>query len=109
MTDRPFPGEFEELILLATLHLADGAYGAAIVRELEARTDRTVARTSIYVTLDRLEEKGWIESRPGEATPERGGRPPRMITVTEAGLAAIRRARAARVALWDGLDEVLEG
>ena len=108
MAPREFLGEMEELVLLAALRLGEGAYGAAILRELDEEAGRDVPRGSVYVTLDRLERKGLIESRAGEPTPQRGGRAPRMVRVTDAGIAALRRTHEVRRRLEEGLDEVLQ-
>jgi DNA-binding PadR family transcriptional regulator len=108
MAPRRFLGELEEVVLLATLRLGRGAYGASILRELDAQAGRDVPRGSVYVTLDRLEEKGLVASRPGEPTPQRGGRARRLVAVTEAGLAALRRTQALRAQLLRGLDSALQ-
>jgi DNA-binding PadR family transcriptional regulator len=108
MAAREFLGELEELVLLATLRLGEGAYGASILRELDEQAGRDVARGSVYVTLDRLEEKGLIASRAGEPTPQRGGRAPRLVAVTEAGLAALRRTQSVREQLMRGLESALQ-
>jgi PadR family transcriptional regulator PadR len=108
MAPREFLGELEELVLLATLRLGKGAYGASILRELDEQAGREVPRGSVYVTLDRLEEKGLIASRAGNPTPQRGGRAPRLVGVTEAGMAALRRTQAVRAQLLRGLDSALQ-
>ena len=108
MGPRQFLGELEELILLAALRLGEGAYGASILRELDEQAGRDVPRGSVYVTLDRLEEKGLVASRPGEPTRQRGGRAPRLVAVTEAGLAALRRTHAVRAQLLRGLDSAVQ-
>lgn len=107
MAGRAFLGELEEMVLLAAVRLGEGAYGAAILRELDERAGRDVPRGSVYVTLDRLEAKGLISSRAGEPTPQRGGRAPRLVTVTEPGLEALRRTNAVREKLRRGLGELL--
>jgi DNA-binding PadR family transcriptional regulator len=104
MAPRDFLGELEEMVLLAVLRLGAGAYGAAILRELDEQAGRDVPRGSVYVTLDRLEAKGLVASRAGEPTAQRGGRAPRLVAVTEAGLAQLRRTRDARARLLEGLD-----
>ena len=104
MSPREFLGELEEMVLLAILRLGVGAYGASIVRELDEHAGRDVPRGSVYVTLDRLEEKGMIVSRAGEPTPQRWGRAPRLVTVTEAGRVALRRTHEVRERLRRGLD-----
>lgn len=102
-------GEFEQMLLLAVVRLGDGAYGAALMGELEERVGRRVSRGSVYVTLDRLEEKGWLRSALSDSRPERGGRPRRVVAVTPAGLAQLRRSREALLTLWDGIEGALEG
>ncbi|MEJ2204497.1 MAG: helix-turn-helix transcriptional regulator [Gemmatimonadota bacterium] len=100
-------GEFEQMLLLAVLRLEDDAYGARLMEELETTIGRRVSRGSVYVTLDRLEDKGWLTSEMSGARPERGGRPRRIVSVTPEGLEQLRRSRAALVTLWEGLEEAL--
>jgi DNA-binding PadR family transcriptional regulator len=108
MSPREFLGELEEMVLLATLRLGSDAYGAAILRELDEQAGRDVPRGSVYVTLDRLEAKGMLASRAGDPTPQRGGRAPRLVAVTEAGLAALRRTHEVRERLRRGLDSAFQ-
>lgn len=108
MGNRGFVGEFEQMILLAALRLGDEAYGARLMEELEATVSRRVSRGSVYVTLDRLEEKGWIESELSEPRAERGGRPRRVVRLTPEGLDQLRRSRQALLALWDGVENALD-
>jgi len=81
-------GEFEYLLLTAAARLGDGAYGAAIRQEIEAATRRSCSIGALYTTLDRLEAKGFIKTRMGDPTPQRGGRPKRMVRVTAKGIQA---------------------
>ncbi len=108
MTGRNFLGEFEHMVLVAVLQLDGEAYGAAIVREIESRTGRGVPSGSLYVTLDRLENKGLVRSRIGEPDARRGGRPKRFVTVTTEGMQAVREVRQAMLSLWKGLEARLE-
>jgi PadR family transcriptional regulator len=101
-------GEFEQMLLLAAMRLADDAYGVKLVEELEARAGRSVSHGSVYVTLDRMEAKGWIVSRLSEARPERGGRPRRIVSVTREGRDVLAHSRAALLRLWDGLEDALD-
>lgn len=101
-------GELEQMVLLAVLQLGDDAYGTSVMRELSRRVERQVSRGAMYVTLDRLEEKGLLTSRLGTPTPRRGGRPKRYLTVTAAGVDALRRSRSAWMRLWEGLDSVFQ-
>ena len=98
-----FLGEFEQLVLIACVHLGDGAYGVSIVDEIERRTGRRAAHAAVYVTLRRLEQKGLLESWKGEPTAERGGKARRHVTVTTAGTAALKDSRRAFERMWRGL------
>ena len=97
-------GEFEQMLLLAALRLGDGAYGVALIKELEITVGRRVSRGSVYVTLDRLEEKGCVSSSLSPARAERGGRPRRIVKVTPEGVAQLRRSKDALQALWEGVE-----
>ena len=79
-------GEFEYLLLSAAARLGEDAYGAAIRREIEAATKRRCAVGALYTTLDRLEAKGLVTTWMGDPTPQRGGRPKRMVRVTARGV-----------------------
>lgn len=107
MGETKYLGEFEQMVLLAILHLDDGAYGLAIRMELEKRTGRKVSHGASYITLDRLEKKGLLTSALGDPVPGRGGRAKRYFAVTPAGVAALRESRKALQSLWKGLDAVL--
>jgi PadR family transcriptional regulator PadR len=78
-------GEFEYLLISATARLGDDAYGAAIRQEIERTTGRRCSVGALYTTLDRLEQKGLVETWMGQATPQRGGRSKRMVRVTAKG------------------------
>src|SRR5437868_570680 len=100
-------GEFEHVVLLAILRLGDEAYAVSIRDELLQCTGRDVSRGSIYITLDRLETKGYLKSRLADPTPERGGRAKRYYTLRPRAVEALRESRRALVALWRGLETAL--
>jgi DNA-binding PadR family transcriptional regulator len=88
-------GEVEQLVLLALLRLDRQAY-AVPVRELIAREARVeLSRATIYITLDRLEQKGFLESFFSEPTGEPGGKARRMFRLRPEGFAALKAARQA--------------
>jgi PadR family transcriptional regulator PadR len=87
-------GQFEELILMALVRLRENAYGVTIRREITERTGRDVSVGAAYTTLDRLERKGYISSRLGEPTAERGGRAKKYFRIEAPGVNALIRSRA---------------
>ena len=97
---KEFLGEFEELVLTLVAALQDDAYGAAISDEIENKFKREVNLSAVHVTLYRLEDKGYIKSKLGGGTKERGGRRKRIFTITSAGLSMLRAMKETRIELW---------
>ena len=104
MPERDYLGEFEHVVVLALLRLQDRAYGVTVRQEIEFRTSRDVSIGAVYATLDRLETKGYVKSRRGDPTPERGGRSKRFFRVTPKGVAAVSRTQWALKSMTEGLD-----
>lgn len=101
-------GEVELMIMLVVFHLGDEAYGVPVCRELGKHRKRDVSIGSVYAALERLEAKGLISSRLGEATQERGGRAKRYFQVTKEGFQVVRGTRRVLTSLWRKLPD-LEG
>jgi PadR family transcriptional regulator, regulatory protein PadR len=99
-------GEFEELVLLTIAALVSEAYSVAICDDLTKRTGREVKLGVIHAVLNRLEEKGLIKSRLGEATKARGGKRKRYYAVTSAGKASIIKAKEMRDQLWSIIPDI---
>ncbi len=95
-------GEFEMLALAALVRLGRDAYGVTVRSEIETRAKRTVSIGALYATLTRLEEKGLIASRLGEATAQRGGRAKRHFEITALGRRTLERSVAALGAVLGG-------
>jgi PadR family transcriptional regulator, regulatory protein PadR len=102
-------GEFEMLVLLAILRQKDEPYANRLREDLEKNAERKVTRGALYRTLDRLTEKGLVrwELEPS-ATPDRGGHPMRRLSLTAAGLEAVRHSRDVLLSFLDGLGPVLD-
>ncbi|MCH7565082.1 MAG: PadR family transcriptional regulator [Gemmatimonadetes bacterium] len=107
MPQSNYPGEFEQMVLLVLLRLEDDAYALAVLKELDRSAGRRVSRGTLYKTLDRMEAKGMVEWTTEASTPERGGHPRRLFSVTPTGVEALRASRETLVRLWSGLDVVL--
>ena len=96
-------GELEELLLLAIASLVPEAYGFAIKSLVFERANRDVNLSAIHAALYRLENKGLISSRFGEATSKRGGKKKKYFALTAAGVSAIRESREIRNDLWSSI------
>ena len=101
-------GELEQLILLAILRLDGKAYAVPILDEVQSKTGLSLSRGSVYVTLDRLEQKGYLGSWFADPTPERGGKAKRFFRLTATGAEALRRSRHALLKMWEGQEPALE-
>jgi PadR family transcriptional regulator, regulatory protein PadR len=93
-------GEFEELVLLAVGILQDGAYGVSIRAEIEIQTKRGVNIGAVHTALHRLEAKGFLKSKFGDATQERGGKRKRLFALTAKGIKSIQTAQELRLQMW---------
>jgi PadR family transcriptional regulator PadR len=103
MSSTDYLGEFEHIVVLALLRLGERSYGVTVRQEIEFRTKREVSIGAVYATLDRMETKGYVKSRLGDPTPERGGRSKRFFRVTAKGVAAVNRTHKALLSMTEGL------
>ena len=102
-------GGFEQAVLLAVIRLGDEAYGRAILKDVQQRLERDVAAGATHATLERLENKGLLASKPGAGTPVRAGRARRYYRLQPAGIRALNDARAAVDTIWHGFTWPLKG
>lgn len=94
-------GEFEEVILLLVGILGKEAYAFNIADEFESQTGRNVSIGAVHSTLNRLSEKGFLDSEMGQSTAERGGRRKRIYTLTAYGCRVLSDVRNFRLSLWN--------
>lgn len=99
-------GEFEEIVLLTVGVLYDEAYGVAIKNTIEQKLERNVSVGALQSALRRMEKKGYLDSRKGEANEERGGRPKRYFTITAYGKKALEHTRDVRLELWQQIPPI---
>jgi PadR family transcriptional regulator, regulatory protein PadR len=92
-------GNFEYAVLAATQHLGAKAYGLAIQREIKDRTGKDASIGAVYTTLERIEKKGYVTSKLGEATPQRGGRAKKYFMITGVGRSALNECERSMAAM----------
>lgn len=101
------PGQFEQLVLTAILSLRDDAYGVSIhAKAEELARPKPVSLGAIYVTLDRLEDKGLVSSRLSDPTPERGGRAKRCYQLEALGERALQESAVTAKRIWDETEAI---
>jgi len=96
-------GSLELLVLLAVLRLRDGAYAVSVRDAIAERTQSDPSRGAVSVTLDRLDRKGFLRSRLGDPTAERGGKAKRLYTLATPGRQALHATLEGTQAMLQGL------
>jgi len=92
-------GTLEEIVLLILLNYEE-CHGVEIAQQYESVLNKSISLPAIHVVLKRMEKKGWVDSRFGEPTPERGGRRKRLYRATPSGYYAIKNLQEAKSKLW---------
>src|SRR5215469_5974924 len=100
-------GQFEQLVLTSILTLQEDAYGVTIhAKVLELARPKAVSLGAVYVTLDRLEDKGLVASWMSDPTPERGGRAKRCYRLEALGERALQESAVTAKRIWDSVAEI---
>ena len=100
-------GQFEQLVLTAILTLREDAYGVTIHSKVqELARPKAVSLGAVYVTLDRLEDKGMIASWLSDPTPARGGRAKRCYRVEALGERVLKESAVTAKRIWDTIVDV---
>ncbi len=99
-------GEFEELVLLMVAAQHDEAYGVSIKDGLETSLDRDINISAIHVVLKRMEKKGFVQSRYGGITQERGGRRKKYYVITAYGKKMLDQQYAIRTSLYGNIPRI---
>jgi PadR family transcriptional regulator PadR len=99
-------GELEELVLLAAATLGENGYGVSVKQFLHDEAGRNVNISAVHEVLKRLEKKGYLKSKMGGATNERGGRRKRFFSITAGGRKAIEEAANLKIHLFRKVPDV---
>ena len=102
-------GELEEIVLLIVASLYDNAYGVLIKNEIEKECNRKVTISTVHNVLQRLQEKGFLQSRHSEPTRERGGKRKLLFTVTMEGMQVLEQSKSMRERLWNNIPNIAFG
>src|SRR5687768_9968345 len=99
-------GEFEELVLLMVAALHDEAYGVSILENLEKNLEKKVNISAVHVALKRMEDKGFVKSKFGGITEERGGRRKKFYVITALGKRILDHQYALRTSLYNQIPKI---
>jgi len=102
-------GEFEELVLLMVAALHDEAYGVIILESLEEKLKKKVNISAVHVALKRLSDKGFLKSRYGGITADRGGRRKRYYSITALGKRMLDNQYALRTSIYKQIPKISFG
>lgn len=100
-------GEFEEIVLLTVAVLHGDAYGVSIKNEMESRLNKKISIGAMQTALRRMEKKGYLTSKFGEATAVRGGKRKRYFSITSHGVKALEHYRETRLGFWQDIPKVV--
>ena len=98
----------DEILLVSILSLGKNAYGVTIIEEVYRRTGKKLTFGSVWVSLDILYKKGYIDKRLGDPTPQRGGRSKIYYTLKPEGMNALKEISEFQKSLWDGVSNRLK-
>lgn len=99
-------GNFEELVLLMVAALHDEAYGVSILENLQDKLKKKVNISAVHVALKRMEDKGFVKSRYGGITEDRGGRRKKFYVITALGKKVLDCNYALRTGIYQTIPEI---
>lgn len=96
--DTPLPSGTEVVILSLLVCASGESYGLDLVK----RSDGRLKRGTVYVTLGRMEDKGFVSSRPDPAPDARLTGARRLYRITAVGQRALAARQLATAHLAEG-------
>ena len=102
-------GEFEELVLLMVAALYNEAYGVTVLEGLEEKLKRKVNISAVHVALKRIEDKGFVKSKFGGITEERGGRRKKFYVITALGKKMLAAQYELRTSIYKQIPKISFG
>ena len=103
-----FLSRADEILLLSILRLKDNAYGVTITKDVKERTGKKLTFGSLWVSLDILARRGYVEKRMAEPTPNRGGRRKIYYNLTSKGIKTLLETQDMQKSLWEGIPTLLK-
>jgi PadR family transcriptional regulator PadR len=95
----------EELIMLAVFQLENNASLVKVRKFLNKYTKKTWSPGNVYVPLDALARKKYLDFYVGEPSPRRGGKAKKFYRLTDKGMKALEELRKVQDRFWAGVFE----
>ncbi len=92
--------KLEELFMLAIFYHNRPVNLMDIREYLLDKTDKDWAIASLYIALDKLRKRGFVESFKGEPQHVRGGKALRYYQITKRGIQALEEAWKMQEGIW---------
>jgi len=90
--------------MVAALH--NEAYGVSILEGLEEELERSLNISAVHVALKRMEDKGFVKSRFGGITEDRGGRRKKYYVITALGKRMLDDQYALRNSIYKRIPKI---
>ena len=91
----------EELLLLTVWKLQDDAYTLTVQEAMSSVTGKKVSVGAVYIPLERLAKKGFLETREASPTRKRGGRRKRYYSLSGKGQQALKNLYLLQEKVWN--------
>ena len=101
-----FISRTEEYVLLSVWRLKENAYAVTVRKDLTRTTGKTWAFGALFVILNRLEKKGFLESRFSDPTPKRGGKSKRCYSLSPQGVETLAEVKRVHNSVWAGTEDL---
>lgn len=99
----------EELFLLTLFRLNQPANLNEIHHHLLSHTGKDFAFASVYLTLEKLYQKGYVDSELGESLPVRGGKALKYYRLTDKGMVVLKAEKELKERMWQGFPGSVQG
>jgi PadR family transcriptional regulator PadR len=99
---------FEHAALISVSNLGNLAFPAEIARRLSKLLERHVSLAQVFISLERMEDRGLISSQESEPEQVRGGRRRRIFRLEASGVHMLSQTAATHRRMSSELDSSME-
>ena len=97
----------EEIIMAAIWKLGGDAYGVTIRDKVIEISQQNIVYGTLYNSLEYLIRKGYVATKKGDPTPERGGKSKTIYSITADGEIALQKTRELNDTIWQDMPQFI--